>query len=59
MLSSQIGVAAVVYNGSLSTFVCCLFVFVVVSSVLAGVFYELTDRFFYFLMFELLLCTRD
>ena len=45
MLSSQIGVAVVVYNGLLSTFVCCLF-FVVVSSVLAGVFYELTDTFF-------------
>lgn len=27
VLSSQIGVAAVVYNGLLSTFVCCLFVF--------------------------------
>ena len=58
MLSSQIGVAVVVYNGLLSTFVCCLF-FVVVSSVLAGVFYELTDTFFNFLMFELLHCTRD
>lgn len=59
VLSSQIGVAAVVYNGLLSTFVCCLFVFCCCFSVLAGVFYELTDRFFYFLMSELPHCTRE